>query len=78
MMNTIPERSPVGRLTVEIGRGYSLKPSSAGSHWRHFVVAFATYADSFQAGQDQSQAWPVTIGSAALNASVLDAMRRVK
>ena len=74
-MDTGVGRSLAGRLTVEIGRGCSLKPSAADSH-SHFENAAS--AGNSRAAQDPSQAWPVAFGSAVLNASVLVAKRLVK
>ena len=74
-MDTGVGRALAGRLTVEIGRGCSLKPSAAGSH-SHFEIAAS--AGSSRAAQDPSQAWRVAFGSAVLNASVLVAKRLVK
>ena len=74
-MDTGVRRSLAGRLTVEIGRGCSLKPSAAGSHLRFEAAASA---GSSRTAPDRSQAWPVAFGSAVLNASVLVAKRLVK
>ena len=74
-MTTILGKSPADRLTVEIDRGCSLKPSAVGSHSQHSKIVAS--ADNFRSCQDPSQAWPVGFEFAVLNASVLVATRRV-
>ena len=76
MIITIEEESQLGRLTVEIDHGCSLKPSAASFHsWPRSEIAAS--AGNFQAGRVPSRAWPAAFGCSVLNASGLVAVRCV-